>query len=168
MNKLHLLNLNYTIKFFGFLFVALFVLYANAQPLVSLNNLSSERPKLRDDVSEIGYFGVRCFTNFRVVGGYFVEKGNTPELVSRGKEYMDIADSMLPAILHFESKNGYSQSDTYMRIKKITSQILVDLANNKDLHNNAFHGYIGEDFKFCNDEASVLVEISRMLINQNK
>lgn len=136
---------------------------AYSQALESLKQWSLERPNWENDISEVGYLGTRCFANFSIVGGYFVEKGNTPDLVDRGKMYLDIADSMLPAIYYFESQNGYTKEDTETRITRIAAVTFQSIAINKDLHNDAFHGSVGDDFKFCNEKGTFFVEFSNII-----
>jgi hypothetical protein len=154
------------LKFFQLIFPVILLLSsfaAASQTLDSLTQRSLERPNWKNDISEVGYVGCRCFANFTVAGGYFAEKGNTPDLISRGNMYLNIADSMLPAIYYFESKNGYTNKDTETRITRLAAINLQTMALNKDLHNNAFYGFVGEDFQFCNIEGPFYVEFSKML-----
>lgn len=144
-----------------------FSLNSLAQTLQSLREWSLERHRWENDISEVGYLGIRCFANFTVVGGYFAEKGNTTELINRGQMYLNLADSMLPAIYFFESQNGYTTKDTETRMTRIVAINLQTIALNKDLHNNAFHGSVGDDFKFCNEKGPFFVEFSGLILRNN-
>lgn len=148
--------------------LTMFCLSANSQTLQPLSVWMSERPNWAKDTSEVAYFSLRCNVLLTFVGAYFEKRSTDPRHVEHGKLVSKEAEAFTLPLMIFGQAAGYKLDDLLKRSEKINKIYVSVMATNKDINNNIFDGFVGEDLKICRAHHEGFAEITRNIEYQHK
>lgn len=119
------------------------------------------RPRWSQDKTEVAYVAVRCGALYGVIGSRFASNDQKPELRQSGND--TIARGAILTMFGNElgKDSGMSNAVAKRRLNLIMDAYQQAVVLNRSLHNNMFHGYIQQDFSFCNEFEQIVKQVAK-------
>ena len=145
------------------IFIALALPLSVLSQLIPLSKWDESNRRWRSDISEVAYISTRCASNFDLVGNYFVEKGVNEKQRASGNTYKQYADKYISVALKTSKITNMDEKAVMDRYKSFLDFYLVQITENKKIHNNIFMGIFLDDFDFCGKHFPFTQEIDKTL-----
>lgn len=122
---------------------------AQTQALEPIAQWERKTPKWASDPSELGYISVRCGALFGVIGTAFSNLGSKSGDTKTGNEVTARGVLLVMFGNQASESTGWSKAKLEERFNAISGSYLEIVSKNRTAHNNMFHGFIENDWKFC-------------------
>jgi hypothetical protein len=130
--------------------VTCFLSVGHAAEIESLNDRFKTIPNWSKDPSEVGYVLARCGVLLLLISEVF--KSDTREkddMVSIATQNAKKARELVAQGFEISRSVGASQSLLDRRVQQLFSSYRDQIVRNRAVHNNIFHGIVGQDFVLC-------------------